>query len=85
MSNTDDPVIARLETRLARLAQAREALDIVRMRLKQVEHRAPQLKTIVRGGLDNLNEALAGIEREFEQTREERNNGNKERSQIKSR
>ena len=73
MPNTDDPVIARLETRLARLAQARDALHIVEMRFKQVEHRAPQLKVIVRGGLDNLDEALAEIEREFEQTREERN------------
>jgi len=69
---TDDPTTARLENRLARLGQAQEALKIVRMRLAQIERRAPQLETIVQGGFDNLDEALLEIGKEFEETRRER-------------
>jgi len=70
--NTDNVTIARLENRLARLGQAQQALDIVKKRLMQIEHRAPQLKTIVQGGFDNLDEALAEIDKEFKETRRER-------------
>ena len=70
--NTDNAAIARLETRLTRLGKARQALDIVMMRLKQTERRAPQLRVIIEGAYDNLDEALDEISKEFEQTRQER-------------
>ena len=72
MPKTDNPITARLENRLARLGQAQEALNIVRMRLAQIERRAPQLETIVQGGFDNLDEALAEIDKEIKETRRER-------------
>lgn len=72
MANTDNGTITRLENRLTRLGQARETLDIVRMRLYQIKRRAPNLKVIVEGGLENLDEALAEIEKEFQETKRER-------------
>jgi hypothetical protein len=72
VANTDNPETTRLENRLTRLGQARQTLDIVRMRLKQIERRAPQLRVIVEGAYDNLDEALTEINREFEETRRER-------------
>ena len=72
MPKTDNPITARLENRLARLGQAQEALNIVRMRLAQIERRAPQLETIVQGGFDNLDEALEKIGKEFDETKRER-------------
>ena len=72
MPKTDNGNITRLENRLARLGQAQEALNIVRMRLAQIERRAPQLETIVQGGFDNLDEALSKIDAEFQETRRER-------------
>ena len=70
--NTDNITIARLENRLARLGQAQQTLDIVRMRLKQIERRAPQLQVIIEGAYDNLDEALDKIGKEFDETRRER-------------
>ena len=72
MPKTDNGDITRLENRLARLGQAQEALNIVRMRLAQIERRAPQLETIVQGGFDNLDEALEKIGKEFDETQRER-------------
>ena len=72
MANTDDSNTTRLENRLARLGQAKQTLEIVRRRLIQIQHRAPQLETIIQGGFDNLDEALTEIDREFEETRRER-------------
>ena len=69
---TDDPTTARLENHLARLGQAQEALNIVRMRLAQIERRAPQLQVIIEGAYDNLDEALSKIDAEFQETRRER-------------
>ena len=72
MANTDNPETTRLENRLARLGQAKQTLEIVRKRLVQIQHRAPQLQTIIQGGFDNLDEALTEIGKEFEETRRER-------------
>ena len=72
MANIDNDKTTRLENRLTRLGQARQTLDIVRMRLKQIERRAPQLRVIIEGAYDNLDEALTEIDREFEETRRER-------------
>jgi hypothetical protein len=72
VANTDNGAITRLENRLTRLGQAKKTLDIMRTRLKQIERRAPQLKVIVEGAYDNLDEALTEIDREFEETRRER-------------
>jgi len=72
VANTDDSNTTRLENRLARLGQAKQTLEIVRRRLIQIQHRAPQLETIIQGGFDNLDEALTEIDREFEETRRER-------------
>ena len=72
MANTDNPETTRLENRLARLGQAKNTLDIVRMRLTQIERRAPQLRVIIEGAYDNLDEALTEISKEFEETRRER-------------
>ena len=79
MPKTDNGNITRLENRLARLGQAQEALNIVRMRLAQIERRAPQLETIVQGGFDNLDEALSKIDAEFQETRRERGSARKEK------
>ena len=72
MGNTDDPNTTRLENRLMRLGDARDTLEIIKQRFEQIKRRAPNLKTIADGGLDNLNEALALINREWEETRKER-------------
>jgi len=70
--NTDNGHITRLENRLTRLGQAQQTLDIVRTRLKQIERRAPQLRVIIEGAYDNLDEALSEIGKEFDETRRER-------------
>jgi len=72
VANTDNGAITRLENRLARLGEAKRTLEIVRQRLMQIQRRAPQLKAIVQGGFDNLDEALGKIETEFQETRRER-------------
>lgn len=72
MANTDNPETTRLENRLARLGEAKDTLEIVRKRLYQIKHRAPNLQVIVEGGLENLDEALAKIDKEFEETKRER-------------
>jgi hypothetical protein len=72
VANTDNGAITRLENRLTRLGQAKETLDIVKTRLKQIERRAPQLRVIIEGAYDNLDEALTEIGKEFEETRRER-------------
>lgn len=72
MANTDNGIITRLENRLARLGKAKDTLDDVRMRLRQIERRAPQLKIIAEGAYNDLDEALEWIDREWEETRKER-------------
>ena len=72
MGNTDDPIKTRMENRLARLGDARKTMEIIRQRFEQIKRRAPFLKVIADGGLDNLNEALTLINREWEETRRER-------------
>lgn len=72
MGNTDDPIKTRLENRLARLGEVKDTLEIVRKRFVQIKHRSPALKVIAEGGLENLDEALGKIEKEFEETRRER-------------
>ena len=72
MPNTDNNNTTRLENRLTRLGEAQNALDIVKIRLNQIKRRAPNLKVIVEGGLDNLDEAQAKIDKEFEETKRER-------------
>ena len=73
MANTDNGTITRLENRLARLGKAKDTLNNdIRMRLGQIERRAPQLRIIVEGAYNDLEEALEWIDKEFQETRRER-------------
>ena len=73
MANTDNGTITRLENRLARLGKAKDTLNNdIRMRLGQIERRAPQLRIIVEGAYNDLDEALEWIDKEFQETRRER-------------